>query len=37
VRGEGAQARRVTLRIDVPVDSLAPQQLQGTRAVCPSR
>lgn len=37
VRGEGADARRVTLRLDVPVDSLAPQQLQGTRTVCPSR
>lgn len=37
VRGEGASARRVTLRIDVPLDSLAAQQLQGTRVPCPER
>ncbi len=37
VRGEGASARRVTLRIGVPLDSLAAQQLQGTRVPCPER
>lgn len=37
VRGEGAAARRVTMRIGVPLDSLAAQQLQGTRMPCPSR
>lgn len=37
VRGEGAAARRVTMRIGVPLDSLAAQQLQGTRVPCPGR
>lgn len=37
VRGEGASAKRITLRIGVPLDSLAAQQLQGTRVPCPER
>lgn len=35
VRGEGAAAKRVTMRVGVPLDSLAADQLQGTRINCP--
>ncbi|MEP7381012.1 MAG: zf-HC2 domain-containing protein [Gemmatimonadota bacterium] len=38
VRGEGAMAQRVTLRIGrTPGDTLAAGQLQGTRTACPAR